>query len=71
MDMSLIQVQKFEGGLFFMGILIEKLLLVLIATGVLAKYIAIGFIVIMLIQLISYRILNFNIYKTLLRKMEV
>lgn len=51
--------------------LLEKLLLVLIATGVITKYIAIGFIAFMLIQLISYRIFNMNIYKTLLRKIEV
>lgn len=54
-----------------MGILIEKLLLVLISTAVITKCIAIGFIAIMLTQLISYRIFNFNIYKTLLRKIEV
>ena len=55
---------------FFMQILLEKLLLVLVATGVITKYIAIGFIGMMLIQLISYRKFNFNIYKTLLKKFE-
>ena len=53
-----------------MPILLEKLLLVLVATGVITKYIAIGFIGMMFIQLISYRKFNFNIYKTLLRKFE-
>lgn len=53
-----------------MGILLEKLLLVLIATGVVTKYIMIGFTALMFIQLISFRLFNFNIYKTLLNKLE-
>lgn len=53
-----------------MQILLEKLLVVLVATGVMTKYIAIGLSILMLIQLISYRIFNFNIYKTILKKFE-
>jgi hypothetical protein len=54
-----------------MQILLEKLLVVLIATGVVTKYMIIGFTAFMFIQLISYRLFNFNIYKTILKKMEI
>ena len=54
-----------------MPILLEKLLLVLIATGVITKYITIMFIALMLIQLISYRVFKVNLYKNLLGKFEV
>lgn len=71
MDMSLIQVQKFEGGLFFMGIL-ESIITGLFIIILLALYAIIGFIGLMFIQLISYRVFHFNIYKTVLKKfMEV
>ena len=53
-----------------MQILLEKLLLVLIATGVITKYMIIGFTAFMFIQLVSYRLFNFNIYKTLLKKFD-
>lgn len=52
--------------------ILEKLLLTLVATLEFSKYIVIGFIVLMFIQLISYRVFKFNIYKTVLKKfMEV
>lgn len=70
MDMSLIQVQKFEGGLFFMGIL-ESIITGLFIITMLALYAIIGFIGLMFIQLISYRIFNFNIYKNLMKMLEV
>lgn len=71
MDMSLIQVQKFEGGLFFMGIL-ESIITGLFIIILLALYAIIGFIGLMFIQLVSYRVFKFNIYKKILRKfMEV
>lgn len=70
MDMSLIQVQKFEGGLFFMGIL-ESIITGLFIITMLVLYAIIGFIGLMFIQLISYRIFNFNIYKNLMKMLEV
>lgn len=37
----------------------------------LIAYAVIGFIGAMLIQLVSYRVFNFNIYKTILKRLEV
>lgn len=55
-----------------MANLILKLIIVVISSLKVITYIGIGFIGIMLIQLISYRVFHFNIYKTLVRKfMEV
>lgn len=52
--------------------LIEILITGMFTVGLLITYTIISFIVVMLIQLISYRVLNFNIYQNLLRKfMEV
>lgn len=71
MDMSLIQVQNLKEAYFFMG-LIESIITGLFIITILALYTIIGFIGLMFIQLISYRVFKFNIYKTILRKfMEV
>ena len=71
MDMSLIQVQNLKEAYFFMG-LIESIITGLFIITILALYTIIGFIGLMFIQLVSYRVFKFNIYKTILRKfMEV
>lgn len=52
--------------------LIESIITGLFIITLLALYTIIGFIGLMFIQLISYRVFKFNIYKTILRKfMEV
>lgn len=52
--------------------LIEGIITGLFIITILALYIFIGFIGAMFIQLISYRVFHFNIYKTVLKKfMEV
>jgi len=51
--------------------ILEKLLLVLLSTGVITIYITAGIAILMFIQLISYRVLGINLYKRLLRKLEV
>ena len=57
--------------IFFMG-LIESLITGLFIITILAIYAIIVFIGLMFIQLISYRVFKFNIYKKILRKfMEV
>lgn len=54
-----------------MGIL-ESIITGLFIITLLALYTIIGFIGLMFIQLISYRVFHFNIYKTVLKKfMEV
>lgn len=53
-----------------MGIL-EILITGIFTIGLLMAYATVGFVVIMLIQLISYRIFNFNIYKKLRKVMGV
>jgi hypothetical protein len=71
MDMSLIQVQNLKEAYFFMG-LIESIITGLFIIILLALYTIIGFIGLMFIQLISYRVFKFNIYKKIFRKfMEV
>ena len=54
-----------------MEILLEKLLLVFISTGVIATYIIMGIAILMFVQLISYRIFRINPYKRLLKRFEV
>lgn len=52
--------------------LIESLITGLFIIAILAIYAIIGFIVLMFIQLISYRIFKVNLYKKLIKKfMEV
>jgi len=67
MDMSLIQVQNLKEAYFFMG-LIESIITGLFIIILLALYTIIGFIGLMFIQLVSYRVFKFNIYKKILRK---
>jgi hypothetical protein len=67
MDMSLIQVQNLKEAYFFMG-LIESIITGLFIIILLALYTIIGFIGLMVIQLVSYRVFKFNIYKKILRK---
>ena len=43
--------------------MIENLIILLFDIGLIAAYLTIGAIVAILIQLISYRIFNFNLYK--------
>lgn len=52
--------------------LIESLITGLFIIGILAIYAIIGFIGLMFIQLISYRVFKVNLYKKIIRKfMEV
>ena len=67
MNMSLIQVQNLKEAYFFMG-LIESIITGLFIITLLALYTIIGFIGLMFIQLVSYRVFKFNIYKKILRK---
>ncbi len=53
-----------------MGIL-ESIITGLFIITLLALYTIIGFIGAMIIQLVSFRVFKFNMYKTLLRKFEV
>lgn len=64
--------EKYLKGRYIFMELIEILITGMFTVGLLITYTIISFIVVMLIQLISYRVLNFNIYQNLLRKfMEV
>lgn len=49
----------------------ESLITIIFTMGLLIFYIFIGFIGAMLIQLISYRVFKFNIYKKLIKALEV
>ena len=43
----------------------EKLAIMLFDLGLISIYLLIGFIGLMIVQLISYKIFNFNLYKNL------
>lgn len=45
--------------------MLEKLITVLFSLGLVGMYLAIAFIAAVVIQLISYRVFNFNLYKFL------
>lgn len=45
----------------------ERLLILLIDVGVFSVSLLVGIITLLLIQLVSYRIFKFNIYKTILK----
>jgi len=49
----------------------DKLLLLTFDFALLASYILIGFIGFIIIQLISYRIFKFNLYKWLMIKLQL
>lgn len=51
--------------------ILEVLITGIFTIGLLVAYAVIGFVVAMLIQLVSYQVFKFNIYKILIKIMEV
>lgn len=49
----------------------ERITIFLIDIGILSITSLIVMIILLLIQLISYKMLNFNIYKTILKKFDI
>ena len=56
-------------GVFIMEFL-EILITGIFTMGLLAIYAVVGFVAVMMVQLISYRVFKFNIYKKIVRLME-
>ena len=50
--------------------MLDNFILLIFDIGLFASYILIGFIGFMTIQLISYRLLKFNLYKWLMHKLQ-
>lgn len=49
--------------------MLEQMILLVFDIILISMYIFVGFIIFMIIQLISYRVLHFNLYKWLYKKL--